>query len=208
MISIHDMHLTIITSNENDRLNSLLTAPPAPPSISPLKSPERNYIHKIPSQICKSLDENERHVNPNIIVSKKLSRPMHENYSAEILAEYAEECDTDILDDLGLQKHNEQEDGVERMGSKILREALENNKCWSKKSIDSVESGNDVLSELNGNDTFSRVDRMSTFMSRKRGESQDSVNDDIDGYDLAVELRLRMKRTGLRFERDFTMVKI
>jgi hypothetical protein len=127
-----------------------------------------------------------------IKVPAKLSRPMHANYSADILAEYVEDFDRDILDDLGLP--HDEDTGNERRGSKILREALENNRSrrpsvLSSPSLDSDDQklGNDYLGQLHT-------------------ASHESVIDYIDGYDLAVELRLRMKRTGLIADQDFIMV--
>jgi hypothetical protein len=127
-----------------------------------------------------------------IKIPLKLSRPMHANYSADILAEYVEDFDRDILDDLGVP--HDEDTGNERRGSKILREALENNRSrrpsvLSSPSLDSDDQklGNDYLGQLHT-------------------ASHESVIDYIDGYDLAVELRLRMKRTGLIADQDFIMV--
>lgn len=130
-----------------------------------------------------------------IKVPIKLSRPMHANYSADILAEYVEDFDRDILDDLGLP--HDEDTGNERRGSKILREALENNRNSSSKRPSIIS-----LPSLDRDDQILEND----YRGQLHTASQESMIDYIDGYDLAVELRLRMKRTGLIADQDFIMV--
>jgi hypothetical protein len=124
----------------------------------------------------------------NTAPAKKLSRQMHDNYAPEILAEYIEEFDRDLLEDLRLT--HDEKNGEERRGSKILREALENNRnSWSKRSsLSSIGSDGDK------------------FGKNLHTISNEFMIDYTDGYDLAVELRLRMKRTGLIEDQDFVMM--